>query len=261
MPSGAPPSLTRIRATLRLLAILLWTAGWFVGWGTGTVLLLPARSLRHRWRRFAVHRWARGIVTVIGMEATTRGLPPAPPFYLATNHLSWLDILLLHSTVRGVFIARHDMRRWPVIGWLAQMTGTIWLDRTFRRDAARALGRIRRAIGRGDGVILFPEGTTSDGRQLLPMKAALLEWAARERFPVHCAALTYRSEPGNPPAREILVWWRLDIGFLRHAARVLQLRRFRAEISFGAEPVTAGSRPELLRLVQARITSLFQPVE
>lgn len=241
--------------------MILWTAGWFVVWGTGTILLLATPALRSRWRRFAVHHWARGVARVTGMQRVVHGIPPAPPFVLATNHLSWLDILLLHATVRAVFVARHDMRRWPVIGWLARMTGTIWLDRTIRRDAARALGKIGNAIGRGDGVILFPEGTTSDGTQLLPMKPALLEWAARERFPVHYAAITYRLAPGSPPAREVLVWHDESIGFLYHAMRVLQLRRFEAGISFGTGPVTAGSRGELLRLVQAGIASRFEPVE
>ena len=248
------------RATVKLGAILLWTGAWFVLWGIGAVLLLPFPGSRLRWRHLAVSSWAKGIATIIGMHRVIEGHPPMPPFILATNHLSYLDILLLHSVVQGVFVAKHDMRSWPVLGALAQLIGTIWVDRTRRRDAIRALHDIDEAIGRGDGVILFPEGTTSSGTALLPMKPALLDWAARERFPVHYAAITYRMGAATPSAREALCWWG-DARFGRHAWGVLRLRRFESMISFGPEPVSARSRGELVERVRRGIEELFEPVD
>lgn len=178
---------------------------------------------------------------------------------LVTNHLSYLDILLLFTCVDGVFIAKRDMRSWPVLGTLAQLTGTIWLKREVRRDALRVSGEIAKAIARGDGVILFPEGTTSSGAGLLPFRPALLEWAARARYPVHHAAIGYRTMMGDPPAQAVLCWWG-GTPFGAHARGVLRLRSFEAIVNFAAEPVIAPSRKELALQLQEAISREFVPV-
>ena len=193
------------------------------------------------------------------MRRLARGTPPEPPFVLVTNHLSYLDILLLHSTVRGVFVAKLEMRTWPLLGLMAHLTGTIWLNREVRRDAVRALDRIGAAVSRGDGVILFPEGTTSSGEGLLPMKSALLDWAAREQFPVHCGAITYRTGPGAPPASQVLCWWG-DMTFGSHLMNLLRLRRFDGIVEFAPEPITAPTRGELTRRLAEAITGRLVPV-
>lgn len=248
------------RAIVRLLGLTVWTGGWVLLWGSVTLFfLLPTPRLRVRWRQLGVQRWARGIAAVIGMRRLCQGQPPSPPFILATNHLSYLDIILLQCHVRGVFVARHDMRNWPVLGPLARVTGTIWVNRAIPRDSMRALQDIGKAIGRGDGVVLFPEGTTSSGESLIPMKATLLEWAAREPFPVHYAAITYRLRETGRSARDAVCWWGAT-GFGRHAWGVLQLRGFEAQVSFGSSPVEGGSRAELLDRIRKGILDLFVPI-
>jgi 1-acyl-sn-glycerol-3-phosphate acyltransferase len=240
--------------------MLSWTGGWLLLWGTGAVLLLPLPRLRLRWRHGSVRCWARGLVRLLGMRRQVLGRPPRAPFLLVSNHLSYLDILLLSTCVDGVFVAKRDMRSWPVLGSLAQLVGTIWVRREVRRDAVRVLERIGAAIARGDGVILFPEGTTSSGAGLLPLKPALLEWAARERYPVHYAAISYRTAPGEPPASLALCWWG-TMAFGSHVRNLLRMRYFDARIDFATEPVMAPTRTELAERLRRVIAARLGPVE
>jgi 1-acyl-sn-glycerol-3-phosphate acyltransferase len=248
----------RLRAGCRLAGIAAWTAASFGAWalGTGFTLLVPRARLR--WRHRTVRAWARGVGRLLGMRASVIGTPPRAPFFLVSNHLSYVDIVLLHGLLDGVFIAKRDMRHWPVLGPLAQLVGTIWVTREVRRDAVRVLDEIDEAIARGDGVILFPEGTTSAGDGLLPMKPALLDWAAREQFPVHYAAITYTTDAGCAPAHLAVGWWG-DMTFGAHAVNLCRLAGFRATVVFGPEPITAPTRGELARQVQQAIAERFVP--
>lgn len=196
---------------------------------------------------------------LVGMRRRILGIPPHAPFLLVTNHVSYLDILLLHSVVNGVFIAKRDMKSWPLLGPLAHIMGTIWVTREVRRDALRVLDQIDDAIHRGDGVILFPEGTTSSGAGLLPFKPALLDWAAREGYPVHYAAISYRSG-GNIPASRLLCWWG-NTPFGPHFLRVLRHHRFEATVDFASEPLVAPTRSRLAESLRDAIQARLVPVE
>jgi 1-acyl-sn-glycerol-3-phosphate acyltransferase len=193
------------------------------------------------------------------MRIRSTGTPPRAPFFLASNHLSYMDIILLYTRLDGVFIAKRDMRRWPLLGPLAHRMGTIWVNREVRRDAVRVLDEIDEAVARGDGVILFAEGTTSAGDGLLPMKPALFDWAAREQFPVHYATIGYRTPPGSPPAHLAVCWWG-DMPFGGHLVDLCRLAKFEAVVEFGPAPIVAPTRGELARRVERAIADRFVPV-
>jgi 1-acyl-sn-glycerol-3-phosphate acyltransferase len=249
----------RLRAWRRLLGIGAWTLGWALSWAAGTLLTLPIPRARLGWRRLSTRHWSLGMARLVGMRRRVVGRPPLPPFLLVTNHLSYLDILLLYSCVDGVFIAKRDMRSWPVLGALAQLMGTIWVKREVRRDAVRVLGLIDAAIARSDGVMLFPEGTTSPGSAVMPMKPALLDWAAREQYPVHYAAITYRSRPDEPPAEQALCWWGA-MPFGSHLLGVLRMKVFDAIVDFAPQPITSPTRGELAARLRTGIAARFVPV-
>lgn len=249
----------RVRAALRVAGVAGWTAALFAGWIVGTVLLLPVPRARLRWRHAVVRRWARGLARIVGMRTRVVGPPPRAPFFLVSNHLSYADIILLLTELDGVFVAKREMRSWPVLGPLAHVFGSIWVNRAVRRDAVRVLDLIDDAVARGDGVILFAEGTTSRGDGLLPMRPALFDWAAREQYPVHYAALSYRTDPGSVPAHHAVCWWG-DAAFGPHAWTLCRLSGFEAVISFGPEPIVAPTRGELATRVQEAIGERFTPV-
>jgi len=247
------------RAAFRIPAIGAWTAVSFLVWSVGSLITLPLPRQRLHWRQRMVRTWARGVARLVGMRARFLGPAPRAPFFLATNHLSYMDIILLYTRLSGVFVAKREMRSWPVLGPIAHLAGTIWVKREVRRDAIRVLDQIDEAIARGDGVILFAEGTTSAGEALLPMRPALFDWAAREQYPVHYAAITYRTRPGTLPARHAICWWG-EMAFGRHIVNLCRLRGFEAEVEFGPEPLTAPTRGELAERVQREVDRRFVPV-
>jgi 1-acyl-sn-glycerol-3-phosphate acyltransferase len=249
----------RLRAAARILAIALWSAGLTLLWVLGQLLLLPSPRRRVRWRHRIVGTWARGLARIMGMRVEVAGVPPAAPFFLVSNHLSYVDIILLYTRIDGVFIAKHEMRRWPVLGPLARLFGTLWLNRAVRRDAVRVLDLIDNAIGRGDGVVLFAEGTTSNGQAPLPLRPALLDWAARKQYPVHYCSLSYRARPGAPPAAATIGWWGA-MPFGRHALNLSRLPGFDARIEFGPAPLVAPTRGELAGRLQHEIGARFIPL-
>jgi len=173
------------------------------------------------------------------------GRPPARPFLLVSNHLGYLDIAVLAATTGGcVFVSNHEVAEWPVWGPLSRMGGTIFVDRSRPRDALRVLGRMRKALERGEGVVVFPEGTSSGGAAVLPLRSALLAGAAREGIPVHWAVLSYRTPPGSPPASEAVCWWG-RMTFVPHVVGLARLPRIDATLVWGDEAVVGDDRKAL----------------
>jgi len=123
-----------------------------------------------------------------------------------------LDVLLLSSVVGLAFVAKAEMRRWPLVGLLASSTGTIFVDRATRRDAVRVTAAIQATLERGLSVVLFPEGTASDGTSVLPFKSALLDLPVRSAIPVHFGAIRYRQRVAT---------WGDESSFTAHAWRLL----------------------------------------
>ncbi|MEZ4457167.1 MAG: lysophospholipid acyltransferase family protein [Gemmatimonadales bacterium] len=210
-----------LRPVLRLTGIAVWTGGLFVVLVAGMWAATPWQRARLWWRNQVVRRWARGVAWFFGMRMRQRGRPPAAPFFLVSNHLSYLDIILILGHLDGVFVAKRELSQWPILGYLTRLVGTIFLDRTRQRDAHRALDRIDARIALGDGVVAFPEGTSSGGDDVYPMRAALFEWAAANNRPVHLATLSYSTGDPAVPARERVCWWG-DMPFLPHAVDLLR---------------------------------------
>ncbi|HYP83351.1 lysophospholipid acyltransferase family protein [Variovorax sp.] len=139
-----------------------------------------------------VERWSRRMLEIFGVEPIVQGTPPsAGPVLLLVNHLSWLDILVIHSARHVRFVAKSDIRGWPVIGTLASGAGTLYIERERRRDAMRVVHHMADALRAGDIVAVFPEGTTGDGLGLLPFHANLLQAAISAGAPVQPAALRF----------------------------------------------------------------------
>ena len=134
--------------------------------------------LDHEQRNRAVERWAGQLLRHAGVELQVHGQVPAGgPLLLVANHLSWLDIPVIHASQHCRFVSKSDVKAWPVIGGLASAAGTLFIERTSRRDAMRTVSRMEEAIRKGDMVAVFPEGTTGDGAELLPFHANLLQAA------------------------------------------------------------------------------------
>lgn len=230
---------------------------------TAFLLLLPAVAWsarrRRRWRARIFRGWSRAMSQVLGLRLVVEETPPEPPFLMVSNHLSYIDVVVLASQLRTVFVAKAEVRKWPVFGVLCRSFDTIFIDRGSRRDLMRAAAEIREALAWGDGVVIFPEGTSTRGSEVGSFKPALLEDAARCGQPVHYVSLSYRTAPGAEPAHERVCFWG-DAYFLVHLVKLLRVPSFEARVRFGEEPLVDDDRKRLAMRLHGAVAERFIPV-
>ena len=247
------------RALFRILLLGLWTAPFLLICAVGRLYRQRA-PLRHTaWRGRIVSRWARGVARLVGMRIEVKGTPPSPPFVLVANHLSYFDVILLQSQLHATFVSKAAVKTWPVIGYMTRTAGTLFIDRTNRRDIFRINALIDEALSNGDGIVLFPEGTSSKGDKVYPFKASLLGLAARRRHAVTSATLRYQTPPGETPAHLAVCWWG-EMTFADHLLNVLKLPYFEAILVFGNESIQETDRKALARKLTQQVQSYFSPV-
>ncbi len=139
-----------------------------------------------------VQVWALAMLTRFRIDLLVVGQVPAGgPVLLAANHISWLDIVVIHAARHCRFVSKAELRRWPLIGTLARGAGTLFIERESRRDAMRVVHSMAERLGAGDVLAIFPEGTTSDGVGLLPFHANLFQAAISADAPVLPMALRF----------------------------------------------------------------------
>ncbi len=143
-------------------------------------------------REQQVQAWAAQMLRIFGITLVRRGPPLASgPVLLVANHLSWLDILVMHASGYCRFIAKADVHRWPLIGTMAAAAGTLFIERESRRDAMRVVHHMAERLQAGDVLAVFPEGTTGDGLALKPFHANLIQAAISAQAPVQPLALRF----------------------------------------------------------------------
>ncbi|PIQ60984.1 MAG: 1-acyl-sn-glycerol-3-phosphate acyltransferase [Bacteroidetes bacterium CG12_big_fil_rev_8_21_14_0_65_60_17] len=244
----------RVRAGGRLVAIVLHTLLLtFTWWAVG---LYRNRSVHGRvsWRHAITTRWADGLLRIMGCRLDVRGVPPEPPFCLVANHQGYLDILVVIATTKARLVSRADLAAWPGIGWLARTFGTIFIDRSRSRDIPRVAADMRDVLAEGDGIVFFPEGTSSSGAGILPFKASLMSVPAEVGLPVHTAAISYDLPGGD--ARTDLCWWG-DMTFADHLWRLLTFPRFNARIQYGHAPIEPADRKTLSKAAFHSVENLY----
>jgi 1-acyl-sn-glycerol-3-phosphate acyltransferase len=143
-------------------------------------------------RALRVREWSRQMLAIMGVTLVVRGTPPAQgPVLLVANHISWLDILVMDAAHPARFVSKADIKHWPVLGSLITGAGTLYIERASRRDAMRVVHQMAAALTAGDTLAVFPEGTTHDGRTLLPFHANLIQAAISAHAPALPVALQY----------------------------------------------------------------------
>ncbi len=143
-------------------------------------------------REMRVQAWALQLLALWGIHLKVLGQPVlSGPALIVSNHISWLDILVIHAARYCRFVSKSDIRGWPIIGALATGAGTLYIERSSRKDALRMVHDMADAMREGDVVAVFPEGTTSDGLALLPFHANLIQSAIAAEVPVQPMSLQF----------------------------------------------------------------------
>lgn len=227
-PAAAPVRAYRLtRAALHVVEGLATTA-----------FVFPFANDRARKRM--IQRWSRRLLAIfaVTLEPSGASLAHDGPVVIVANHISWLDIFVLLAEHPSRFIAKSEIRRWPVIGLLVTSVGTLYVDRTRRRDAARINDVVRRALASGDLVALFPEGTTSFGDDVLPFHGSLLQPVIDANGHVVPAAIRYFDEHGEPSTAPAYVG---ETSLMESLRGLVRARRTRVRLHLEA-PFHAGGR-------------------
>ena len=145
-------------------------------------------------------RWSRELLAILGVHLDARLSHVEPASLIVANHISWLDIYALNAARPVAFVAKDEVRSWPLVGWLAAHTDTVFLRRGSRTAIATVNSAIGELLGAGHDVALFPEGTTTDGTQLLDFHPALLQPAVDGGRPLQPVALAYFDADGRRSA-------------------------------------------------------------
>ena len=176
-----------------------------------------------------LHRTSARGLRRLGIKVACEGSVPASGL-VVSNHLSYLDILIYSSVMPCVFVSKAEVRSWPVFGMMASMAGTVYIDRKRKSDTMNANDGIRQALQQGLRVVVFPEGTSSDGSGVLPFYPSLFEPAVEGRAAVTAAYLKYEMEEGEV-GRDIAYWG--EMTFFPHLLKLLGKKGIRAKVRFG----------------------------
>ena len=230
-----------------MVAKLLWISGDFVWLAVRSG---GAPSLRDR--TIWLQRSSRSMLRLLAVEVETHGVPPAAGL-LVCNHLSYLDILVLVTITPAVFVSKSEVRNWPVFGWFSRLAGTLYVDRTRRSDVARLGDEIRNVLRGGLVVVLFPEGTSSDGSDVLPFKSSLLEPVSGDQHALTIAHIGYSLVEGSV-ANDVCYWG--DMSFFPHFLKLLAKRAIQARVRFAAIERPVAQRKDLARQLHAEVLQL-----
>lgn len=245
-----------LRAGLRLLAF-----------GGITLLVAPLQWLLLRLHRGRVANvlprlFHRGASRIVGLDVTVEGRPVPGQVVFVGNHLSHLDVLALGSVLDASFVAKDEIAGWPVLGWLTRLQQTVFVSRD-PRAARSATGALRDALQAGRSLVLFPEGTSSDGRAVLEFKSsafALFGEPGMGGVALQPVSLELVEVDGQPPGDGVdrdLYAYHGDAVLAPHLLRFLSSRGARLAIRFHApiEAPGAMDRKQLARLAHARVSA------
>jgi len=222
----------------------------------GVAVMFP--FLSHQWRRRIIQSWSRQTLRIVHLQLNVRGSPPSghTPTLIVSNHVSWLDICVLHSLAPLRFVAKSDVRGWPMVGYMASGVGTIFIERGNPLDTVRTNRTIVQALSRGEHVAMFPEGTSTDGSEIKRFHPSLFQPALEAAVQVVVVALRYVNPDGsvNPEASyagERSLWESFGL--------VAGRRALLAELTFAATiDVNGRPRADIARAAECSVADALQ---
>jgi len=202
-------------------------------------------------------RWlqdtCRRTLGIFGVKLEVIGPVPTHGF-MVCNHLSYLDIVVISALTPVVFVAKREVKGWPVFGWFARLAGTMFVHRESRTHVGKVANEIDESLKQGALVVLFPEGTSSDGKTVLPFRSSLLEPVAKNGHRVTAALIGYELKNGD--VGEEVCYWK-DMTLVPHLINLLSKGSVKAIIRFQPSKPATGSRKELARQLHSEVAGML----
>ena len=236
------------RRIYRLSLLLFWLI-----WMALVSLRIAYR--RDRWSSIQgmagqIQKWGRGLLRIFNIKLTVH--PPDAEYHgglVVSNHMGYVDIFVHSALCRMRFCPKSDVKSWPVLGWYAELTHPIWIDRRSRLKSKDALNEFCLTLEHGIPLIVYPEGTSTDGKQVLPFKTSSFEVAAAGGFPIQPVVTIYRVPAGSDSP-----CWYTDIGILPHLWQLLGIPSIQCDVYVLPQIRAEGrSRKELSELTYRTI--------
>jgi 1-acyl-sn-glycerol-3-phosphate acyltransferase len=199
-----------------------------------------------------LHKWCLTALHRLGVDPQHEGALPLRGLIVA-NHLSYLDILLLSAVCPCTFVAKKEVRLWPVFGWMATLSGTVYVDRQRPQDTRRINDQLHATMQAGVPVVLFPEGTSTNGSQVLPFRSPLFAAAVATGDAITPAYISSQVSEGS--VEEDVCFWG-DMSFLPHLLRLLSLPEVKARVRFSAESLRFDDRKQAAEVTREHVLAL-----
>lgn len=251
-----------MKTIIAFLKVLFVPAATIAHFSIYAIGLIPIRLLGRpweTWRSRNMKRWAEAVARTLSMEIKIVGTPPKPPFFLVSNHLSYIDIVVLSYALETTFVSKSEVKSWPVMGIMARMLGILFVDRRRKRDLPEVNNQISSQLNNRQGVVLFPEGTTSPGKELLRFRPSLLQHPAVEEIDVSYAAIHYTTGNEASPAHQSVAWWG-DKPLHTHLYGMALNDNITATIRFGEKKIKSNDRKDLAAQLQEEVGQIFVPL-
>lgn len=235
---------------------MLERSSWLAWAVTGCLAEYVTRAARgglnEQTRAGILHKWCARFVPRIGVQLQVSGALPERGLLLS-NHLSYLDVLVFSSIAPCVFVAKTEVQSWPAVGQIAWLAGSVFIDRSRRSQAHALQPAMERALRNGSRLVLFPEGTSSDGQAVLPFHSSLIQPAVSCRAPITTAHVSYGLADGDP-RREVCYWG--DMTLVPHLLRLLTKEIVTARIRFGETRYVFANRKEAAQQLRQEVAAL-----
>ncbi|EIC29653.1 lysophospholipid acyltransferase family protein [Methylomicrobium album] len=221
-----------MKAKLRLYSkaaglMLLFTAGFLIAAGLFPVIGLVRPPAGARQIRDAVKlRWLQRFGRILNLRVDRSGSLARHPVLVVSNHVSWLDIIVLGGHVPGCFAAKDDIAGWPVIGYLSRQAGTVFIRRGDRKQILQTTEKMAWQLRRNGNMLVFPEGTTTDGNEVLDFHASLFQPALLTHAAIQPAAIRYLNAAGKSAP------FVGDETFVAHLFKMLALEKIDVKLDF-----------------------------
>ena len=206
-----------------------------------TTLLLPVQALLHMLQnplsKIIPMIYHKIILKLLSIKIVVKGSLGEDGSLIVSNHASWIDIFIISSVIKTSFVSKSEVSRWPLVSWLAKLQRTIFIDRNNHKELTKTANKIQDRISNKQNVVLFPEGTSSDGNKVLPFKSSifmLCELSEVSKFKIQPISIAYTKYNGLSMTRieRMLIAWYGDMDLLSHLYNIIRSGSFEVEVTF-----------------------------